>query len=202
MKTGLVFNSGGFKGLLSAKFYKEVENMYSPDLLAGSSTGSILSLAISMGIKADKIIDLYLNEAKKIFLPSNFYKLKSLNGLLLPKYDAGTLEKVLKDVFGTVKLGEIPIKFMCNAYDLTTNEPIYFKSWKSEFKNIEAWKAVRASCSAPTYFSAFLDDNKHRLVDGGVDSGTLTLSTYTELKRESLTENIKIVEFGTVRFKR
>ena len=40
------------------------------------------------------------------------------------------------------------------------------------------------------------------LVDGGVESGSLTLSAYIELKKESLTDNIKIIEFGTGKYKR
>jgi patatin-like phospholipase/acyl hydrolase len=48
---------------------------------------------------------------------------------------------------------------------------LVFKSYKEQHKNIPVWQAVRASCSAPTYFPAMvmkLGEAEHPLIDGGV----------------------------------
>ncbi len=73
----LALDGGGIRGLISARILQDVEkqiwestgetiNTYF-DLIAGTSTGSILAAGLVMGIKPDRLLDLYLQEGLRIF---------------------------------------------------------------------------------------------------------------------------------------
>jgi len=176
MKTVVTFRGGGVRDLIAIKNFNRV-NLTNIDLVGGTSAGAIIAGAISIGINGKEIQNLFINNIKKIFSISSIYKLQSMNGLLLPKYEAKKLEEALKDVFGNKKLKDCKIPFMCNAYDITNDCPIIFKSYKDEHKELFLWEVIKASCSAPTFFSTTIIDGSH-LIDGGMDRNTLNLVGY------------------------
>ena len=69
-------------------------------------------------------------------------------------------ERVMSD-YWTVFL---PTDVIITTYDLLANRPRFIKSWKSEYEDWPAVKAVLASSSAPTYFPVV--DGQY--VDGGL----------------------------------
>ncbi len=50
------------------------------------------------------------------------------------------------------------------TYDLAENRTRFIKPWKEEYQNWSVSKAVRASCTVPTYFPVVED----RFIDGGM----------------------------------
>jgi patatin-like phospholipase/acyl hydrolase len=177
MKNVYVFKGGGYRGLLSADIVNKhlSTEIYNADLLCGTSTGSILASGYSIGLKTQEVLDFYLQEGKQIFSPSFWYKMGS--GVKLPKYEAKTLEKVLKKVFKDLKLKDCKIPLMINAVSADTRKPKYFKSWQDTDKELYIWEVVKASCSAPTFFAGTIL-NGIKYVDGGTDSNSLDLSGY------------------------
>ena len=75
----LSLDGGGIRGIFPAVILSEIEKelkakglenwqiFQNVDLLFGTSTGGILALALSLGIPAEEIKDLYFNNAKNIF---------------------------------------------------------------------------------------------------------------------------------------
>jgi len=63
----LSLSGGGVRGIFQAVFLKNLENttgipiFQQFDLISGTSTGSIIALAVSLGIDINRIIDLYRN---------------------------------------------------------------------------------------------------------------------------------------------
>jgi patatin-like phospholipase/acyl hydrolase len=92
---------------------------------------------------------------------------------------------------------------MCNSYNLDTDEPVYFKSWKEEHKDLFLWEVVKASASAPTFFACQILNNE-RYVDGGVDTTFMGLAGYAEAVKlmKNHTGNITILNVGTGIYKK
>ncbi|HEY4732792.1 MAG TPA: patatin-like phospholipase family protein, partial [Gammaproteobacteria bacterium] len=69
----LALDGGGIRGLITAVWLDRLEKKLTGplykhfDLIAGTSTGSILACGVAMGLSAGAIIDLYLNNAGAIF---------------------------------------------------------------------------------------------------------------------------------------
>ena len=72
----LSLDGGGLKGIFSAAYLVEYERMTSRpifesfDLIAGTSTGGIIALALGLGIPAENILQFYLDNGKAIFAPT------------------------------------------------------------------------------------------------------------------------------------
>ena len=69
----LSFDGGGIWGLVSAVWLGRLEEKLGGqvrdqfDLVAGTSTGSILACAVSMELNAEAIIDLYVKHGREVF---------------------------------------------------------------------------------------------------------------------------------------
>lgn len=76
----LCLDGGGMRGVISAQILEEIEKTVWDkhkkklheyfDLIAGTSTGSILAAGIACGMSAQQLIDVYKHEGKNIFLES------------------------------------------------------------------------------------------------------------------------------------
>ena len=193
MKTALVFNSSNIENMYSLECYKKVNNLYVPDLIAGTSCGSLIGMLVALEYPLDKITFLLQklkSETPKIPLVS---KLKMMLGFPQSKKLCVKVQNSLKNVFGNLKMSDLKVKFMCNVYNLNTNEPIIYKSWKPEHKDLELWKVAMASMA----YEPFIDDNGYELINGNVDLVSLILPAHIELKKESPYDNVKVVEFGS-----
>lgn len=178
----LSLDGGGIRGLMTAIWLEELETMKGKplnqhfDLIAGTSTGSILAAAIGLGIPAKDIVQLYKKHGETIFprAPSRRWDRITrvfADGFSAPKYSPDGLEECLKEIFDTATLDQLATPTLIFTYNVFTREPVVFKKHKKEHAKIPVWQAVRASCSAPTYFPAMvmkLGKANQPLVDGGV----------------------------------
>jgi uncharacterized protein len=201
MKTTVTFDGGGVRGLLSSKQWINIYQRFNIDLYTGVSAGSILSACYAIGMKPEEVQEIFMSKMRNIFIDTFQYKIASMGGITLPKHETKKLEKELRDVFGEKTLGDMKTDFMCLAYNVDDDEPVLFKSYKDEFKQIKIWEAVKASCSAPTFFNSHILNNKH-LQDGGVDRNTLCLISYIEMLKLYPKDDIKVLHIGTGEFKR
>ena len=91
-------DGGGIRGLLSAVWLSRLEKKLGGplrdyfDLAAGTSTGSILACAVSLGIPAEKIVNMYLERSKEVFPPFEARIWERVqrtftDGLSAPRYD-------------------------------------------------------------------------------------------------------------------
>jgi patatin-like phospholipase/acyl hydrolase len=194
----LSLEGGGMKGLYTCNVLKKIR-IQDCEIIAGNSTGAIIAAALSIGYNPYEIIDFYLTDGTKLF-QKNVRANLSLDGKLYPKYSASDLEKTLKKFFGDKKMKDCQTRFFCNAFNLTDDEPVYFKSWESEFQDLKLWEVVKASSSAPQYFASHNIAGK-RYVDGGVESTCLALSVYIEAKLISGNRRVNATNIGTGNYK-
>jgi uncharacterized protein len=168
----LSLDGGGIRGLVSALMLTEIEkkidqplNQYF-NLIAGTSTGSILAAAIATGCSSQEIVELYQQQSKVIFPYRTRWTTQRIpllvtHGLSAPKYSDTGLIEVLKGTFSETRLFEIssPLLLIV-SYDTIEREPIIFKSWchDHDYGNVPLWEVCVCSASAPSYFPA------HRLI--------------------------------------
>lgn len=203
----LSIDGGGIKGIISAIVLEKLEELLKQfsgnqnarlvdyfDLIAGTSTGSILAAIYLCPDKSGKpkfsasdATKLYREKGKYIFTKRPFYPINTLFGLLGPKYSHDELEDTLTEYFENITIGQLLKPCLITAYDTEKRKAIFFNTVSS--KNNEEREyllkdAVLASTSAPTYFPpAFIKSKaleKNCLVDGGVFANNPALCALIE----------------------
>ena len=179
----LSLDGGGIRGVISATILAAIEKQINQplnkyfDLIAGTSTGSILAGAIAIGLTAQEIIDIYKQKGIRIFPYKSHYSWRRFplffkHGLSAPKFSAHGLAQVLQESLGTSKILDItnPLLLII-SYDTLTRQPIVFKSWREDTcsSNVPLWEACVCSASAPTVFPAHRLD---RRINGTVQCAT------------------------------
>lgn len=202
----LSIDGGGVRGIFAAKILSLMEtrlqiNTHETfDLIVGTSTGSIIAAAIARKYDLNQLVEDYSENASKIF-----QKRWTLCGLLTSKYDSKFLANFLRRRLGKITLGEIEKPLILNATNASVGDVYVFKSsyQKRQRKGdyvrdaeIPLYKAVLASCSAPTYFDP-IDINGTLVCDGGIWANNPSLVGYTDAINNFQAENIKILSLGT-----
>ena len=211
----LSIDGGGIRGLIPATVLATIEERAGRpvselfDLLAGTSTGGILSCALTAPDaaqtgprwRAEELVDLYRSEGPKIFSRSLGRRVRSVEGLLDEKYDDEALVQALSRYLGDTPLGEARTPVLLTAYDLYGRETFFFKSWRPEFSAVPMAVAAQATSVAPTYFEPLrLGDTT--LVDGGVFAGNPAMCAYAEAARLAPGEETLVVSLGCGRLTR
>lgn len=186
----LCLDGGGIRGVITARMLQEVERQVRErhqqslgeyfDLIAGTSTGSLLASAICMGYSPEELIRLYRDNGRDIF---PYQKLTSPArwGLILkygpsaPKFSNAGLIDVLTGLpmfqnnGKPILLKEVgkgrgedpphPILLIL-AYDATYRNTTFFTNFHPAFAekwydNLPLWRICVASAAAPTYFPAY-----------------------------------------------
>jgi len=204
----LSIDGGGIRGLIPALVLAFIEKATGRqtadlfDLVAGTSTGGILGLALCMSDKdgqsaytAGKMASLYTENGRKIFSRSFWKGVSSVGGLADEKYSHYPLEDVLLNYFFDETLPTALAPVMVSAYDLENRKPFFLKSWQGS--GVLMRDAARATSAAPTYFEPALVAGK-ALVDGGVCVNNPGLCAYAEARRMWPEESdFLVVSLGT-----
>lgn len=200
----LSVDGGGFRGVYAAHILARIEQEYNIDwkktfnLLAGTSTGSIIVAGLACGIKATDICDFYKKHGSKIFKK----RLIPTCGILSSKYNNKYFNSILKEIFKDRTLGEIDIPLILPATDIGNGTVHVFKtSYDKEFvrdRNVKVRDAILASCSAPTYFDPYKIEN-YFLVDGGIWANSPSLVAVIESmhRLDQKIDDLKVFSIGT-----
>ena len=172
----LALDGGGLKGILTLGILRKIEEMLGRrhgdtadfrlchyfDLIAGTSTGSIIAATLALGWSVEEIRKRYMMLGEKIFEKSLLRK-----GFLRAKYDETKLNEELKKVYGAdTKLGSPDLQtgllVMTKRIDTGSPWPITNNSRGRYFStrpegtigngDYPLWRVVRASTAAPAYF--------------------------------------------------
>lgn len=188
------------------------------DLIAGTSTGGILSCAylapdketsgneLRPKFNATQVVDLYLKNGGAIFSEQFGHKLRTMGGVLDEKYSEVGLEKSLNEYFGDTKLSELLKPCLITSYDIkrrqghffTQHDAIKRKGWDYLVKDV-----ARATSAAPTYFECSdiksVSEVSYPLIDGGVFVNNPALCAFAEVYNEYKTapEKMAILSLGT-----
>ena len=126
------------------------------NLIAGTSTGSILAGAVSMNIPMENLVRLFESQADRIFKRRRF----SFFPIIRSRYSTHPLDRVIAEYMPEVTMGEVPTPLMITSSDISTGGVHVFKSRYLEDLGepylrdgrVRLTDAILASCAAPTYF--------------------------------------------------
>ena len=200
MKRILSLDGGGIRGALSLGYLEKIENILASrhsniiepekfrlcnyfDLIGGTSTGSIIAAALTIGMKVSEIKNKYDELGEVIFGEKrNWWNPFETFKYLKASYDQKPLVNELKKIFGDITLGGDEIKTnLCivtkradtNSTWLFHNNPNgkFYDSDLGRNKYIPLWQIVRASTAAPTYFVPQVLKVGNDIVGAFVDGG-------------------------------
>ena len=140
----LCIDGGGILGVFPAALLAELEqHLKHPvgsyfDLIAGTSTGGIIALGLSLGHSASEILSLYQNRGPEIFDKhrgslANFAlgKFKSIRQLYRNKYSSNALQEVLEEIFCDKRLGEARTRLVIPAWNPVARSVLYLQNCTS-----------------------------------------------------------------------
>jgi patatin-like phospholipase/acyl hydrolase len=150
---------------------REVRLLDHIDLIAGTSSGGIIAIALAMGATPAEICRFYRDQGPKIF-PKDPLRMRTLLHLLRYKYRPGPLRQAIASVVADKPLKEACCGLVIPAVDAVGGAIRLFKTahapgqWSTP--GVRAVDAALATSAAPTYFPA------HTIASGGgtfVDGG-------------------------------
>ncbi len=213
MKRVLSIDGGGLRGLIPARVLADLERRTGRpvqtlfDLMAGTSTGGLLALALAQVDaagqpvhSAEDLVRLYRERGGEIFPRGGWQRFKSLGGLLNERYDAGPLEALLRQVLGEAPMPQVGVPVMVTAYDIAAREPVFLKSWHPEHREVPQRAAARATSAAPSYFEPALVNVggvPRALIDGGVFINSPAVSACAEAHKLFAGAPQRLLSLGT-----
>ena len=185
-KIGYVLSGGGAKGIAHVGVLKVLEEVgLQPDVITGTSMGSIIGGLYSIGYSSEELSHLIESTDWSTILtneiPSNQVIMRrkhEYNRYMLqmpvynrkPQLPSGLIEgQKLSQLFseltwkqaGVEDFHDFPVPYTCIATDLLKGEMV-------ELNSGDLSSAMRASMAIPSVFTPVLRDSSHILVDGGV----------------------------------
>ncbi len=177
----LSLDGEGIRGIITASLLHRLNSeprlrgfLDKTDLLAGTSTGGLLALALAHGLTPGEMRDIYEKEGKYIFRDTFLHDVQSMWRLIGAGYPNKHLEEILRRAFGTATLDQLGKRMFITAFDLSNEAAdIQRRTWKPKiFHNFEgedsdgaqpAYKVGMYTSAAPIYFPTC-----GGYVDGGV----------------------------------
>ncbi len=181
----LCIDGGGILGAFPAAFLAEMEqHLDNPigsyfDLIAGTSTGGILAIGLSLGFPASELLDFYEKRGPGIFGEDHggltkavYRKLRSFRWLYRPKHDSDVLRAALQEVLGDRRIGDARTRLVVPAWNPTSKSVYIYKTahhprLKTDYRS-HAVDAALATSAAPTYFQQHITQHGVGLLDGGI----------------------------------
>lgn len=199
--TALAIDGGGIKGLIVAQALTALEDelgggplIQRPELkiMAGTSTGAIITAAIAMGMTATEIAKVYMDMGQHVFpplapawLPDVLEKADEVARILLQHslYSNDRLIELLKSVIQE-KTGKADLTLaelnetlgsdkalILTTVNINDRRTRFLKSYKPENGDWKLWEAILASSSAPIALPVWPREEAGKRVyytDGGV----------------------------------
>lgn len=198
----LSIDGGGIRGLIPALVLAEIERRTGRrisdlfDLIAGTSTGGLLALALTRpgetgqpAFTAEELAELYVTEGPKIFHRSLLKRVTSVGGIADERYDDGGLGDTLERYLGTTRLREALVDVLITAYDIEGRFAFFFRSARARTDpayDFAMAEAARATSAAPTYFEPIevtdaAGQRSYSLIDGGVFAINPAMCAYADV---------------------
>jgi patatin-like phospholipase/acyl hydrolase len=214
----LSIDGGGIRGIIPAQVLAEIEEQTGKptaelfDLIAGTSTGAIIALALTTPDADGKpmwaakdLVNLYEREGPNIFRRNIFRRLFTGSGVLASKYSARNLEGALDHYLGETQLSEALCDVLIPVYDTENRKAFFFRSDRARTnpdKDFPMHEVARAATAAPTYFPAAEIENpttrrRFTLVDGGVFANNPAMCAWADAESMELGHDVLLLSLGT-----
>ena len=203
----LALDGGGARGIYSAQILACIEQLNGMpvrehfDLIAGTSTGSIMAGAAAVGIPMTRVVELFEKESPRIFRKrwlGSFH--------IQSKYSGQSLGQVIQSCVSDLTLGEISTPLMILGSDISTGGVHVFKSrYLKDLgepyvrdADVILSDAILASCAAPSYFDP-VQVGELLLADGGLWANNPSIIALAEAvsKFKRSVEQVRILSIGT-----
>lgn len=210
----LSIDGGGIRGVVPCTLLKFIESQVGVlsstfDLMAGTSTGGIISLGLATGkedsdqpFSADDMLRLYRMNGEQIFEKRREDFVSRLGSVISSAFDIGmakeltnnpyieaNIENLLKQYFSETRLADTLTNVLVTTYDIKEGKPFFFSTRyakKIAEENFFIRDIARSTSAAPTYFEpAIIHDNgvqEKVFVDGGVFANNPSILAYGEAK--------------------
>ncbi len=205
----LALDGGGAKALFTAYLLARLEEDLgvsirdSFDLIAGTSAGGIVALALGAGLPPSEIIDHYTVLVGTVFPSSRRRWWRRPRQLTAPIYDADALRTALAGVLGDRMLGDSTKRLIIPSWDVQKGGVHVFKTphhsrlrrdWRIPMVDV-----ALATAATPIYFPAAKVDGL-RLIDGGVWANNPSVVAITEAVSTLgvRLEAIRVLNVGTI----
>ena len=179
----LALSGGGYLGLYAAVVLAELEARVGEplgrrfDLIAGTSVGGLLSMALAFEVPMAELVKLFLERGEEVFssrrLPTGAVtRLLDLSRSVMgPKYTGEALRKELTRHFGKRTLGDALHAVVVPAVDVTRSVTKVFKTPHAQASlgdaGLSAVDVTMATCAAPAFFPCVKVGDK-LYADGGL----------------------------------
>lgn len=162
----LSIDGGGIRGIIPATVLMELEEVTGKaaretfSFVAGTSTGAIIASALSAGVPARRIRDLYLRLARKIFAANPFSQVKRVfTGSM---YSIERLRRFIAETLAEAAdwtLNDAPVDLLLTAKRVPDGKPWYFVRDTSRNAGctgrLKVVDCAVASAAAPTFFPPY-----------------------------------------------
>ncbi|MDV3136375.1 CBASS cGAMP-activated phospholipase [Mycobacterium sp. 29Ha] len=173
----LALDGGGAKALFTAHVLARLEADLGVciadafDLIAGTSAGGVIALALGAGIRPAEIVEHYASLTTRVFPYGRWSRWRYLARPWTHTYSGAVLRQALDEVLGSRLLGQSHKRLVIPSWDVQRGEVHLFKTPHHERLRrdwqIPMVEVAMATTAAPSYFPAAVVDGQ-RLVDGGV----------------------------------
>ena len=179
----LSLSGGGYLGLYTAVVLAELERRIGEplgrrfDLLAGTSVGGLVAMAMAFELPLSVIVDLFKNQGRDVFsdraLPSGTVTrlLDLTRSVTGPKYSGQVLRDALQRHFGDATLADALHPVLIPAVDVTRSVTKVFKTPHAKSsrgdQDVRVVDAMMASSAAPAYFPS-VRIGERLFADGGL----------------------------------
>lgn len=180
MRRILSLGGGGIKGAATAAYLAHLEEASGRriadcfDLIAGTSTGGILAIALALGVAASDLVEFYIKEGPAIFPRDR--PTAGISGFVArlrrSNYEADALHHALSQRLADRLLGEATTRLVIPSVQPARAEMYLFKTRHHPlFRQDHRMRAVDvalATSAAPTFFPQHVISGKGPFVDGGL----------------------------------
>lgn len=205
----LALDGGGAKALFTAQVLARLERdlgvsiKNSFDLIAGTSAGGIIALALGAGLTPAQIVEHYEELVRTVFPAARRRPWRRLRQLTAPIYEGDALMAALMKVLGSRLLGDSTKRLVIPAWDVQRGAVHIFKTPHNE-RLVRDWRipmveVAMATSAAPLYFPAARVDG-HRLIDGGIwanNPSAVAIAEAVSMLGVPLA-SIKVLNVGTI----
>lgn len=187
----LALSGGGYRGLFTASVLAEAEKLSGRplasrfDMLAGTSIGGILAIALACEVSAQDLVALMREHGATIFKPRRL----SFSGISRSHYDNAGLRRTIELVLGRQKarrpFSRIPVPLIVTAVHEGSSRPHIFRTDLASNGQGDAVATIDvalATSAAPTFFPPH-GINGQTYVDGGLAANAPDLVLLTEAMR-------------------
>ena len=208
----LSIDGGGIKGVFPAAYLAEIEKRFLDgrsiadhfDMIAGTSTGGIIALALAHGMTAQQALQIYVERGDRIFPTLKGWRrwARGLRWLFKPKHDQAVLQAELEGVFGDTLLNDACKRLVIPSFEGRYGEPFLYKTphhpdYQKDRHKTSAQVALHTT-AAPSYYPG-VDHDGYVMIDGGVWANNPVMNALVDALAcyDVPRENVRILSLGT-----